>query len=112
MVAKEIPGWPPTAGTCDAATSTSAEPATFKGRKLYSSTFVPIDLDEPSSWFRVVPTALALARCFKARLTLGTVLEDKVAARKSQWSAIGYREMLSTASARLGLLADELRGDS
>ena len=79
---------------------------------MYTSILVPIDLEEPSSWSKAVPTALALARCFEARLTLATVLEDKVAAREAQWSSIGYRELLSTASARLGLLADELRSDS
>lgn len=79
---------------------------------MYSSILVPIDLDEPSSWSKAVPTALAVARCFKARLTLATIVEEKVAAREAQWSAIGYRELLSTASARLGTLADGLRGDA
>lgn len=79
---------------------------------MYSSILVPIDLDEPSSWSKAVPTALAVARCFKARLTLATIVEAKVAAREAQWSAIGYRELLSTASARLGTLADGLRGDA
>lgn len=79
---------------------------------MYSSILVPIDLEEPSSWSKAVPTALALAQCFNARLTLATVVEGKMAARQAQWSSIGYRELLSTASARLGLLADELRGKS
>lgn len=79
---------------------------------MYSSILVSIDLEEPSSWSKAVPTALALARCFKARLTLATVIEDKVAAREAQWSAIGYRELLSTANARLCLLADELCGET
>ena len=78
---------------------------------MYSSILVPVDLEEPSSWSRSVPTALALARCFQARLTMTTIVEDRVAARDAQWSAIGYRELLATADARLVLLADELRGD-
>lgn len=79
---------------------------------MYSSILVPIDLEEPSSWSKAVPTALALARCFNARLTLATIVEDKVAAREAQWSSIGYRELLSTTNARLGALADELRGEA
>lgn len=78
---------------------------------MYSSILVPVDLEEPSSWSKAVPTALAMARCFKARTTLATIVEDKTAAREAQWSAIGYRELLSTASARLGSLADKLRGE-
>jgi nucleotide-binding universal stress UspA family protein len=79
---------------------------------VYASILLPVDLDEPTSWSRAMPTALALARCFAARLTLATVVEDRMAAREAQWSAIGYRELLSTASARLGLLADQVRGDA
>ncbi|MDT9599292.1 universal stress protein [Sphingosinicella rhizophila] len=79
---------------------------------MYSSILVPVDLEEPSSWSKAVPTAVALALCFKARVTLATVVEDKAAAREVQWSAIGYRELLSTASARLGLLAEELRSET
>ena len=79
---------------------------------MYSSILVPVDLEEPSSWLKAVPTALELARCFKAPLTLGTVIEDRVAALEAQWSAVGFRELLSTASARLAQLADELRGTS
>jgi nucleotide-binding universal stress UspA family protein len=79
---------------------------------MYSSILVPIDLEEPSSWSKALPTALALARCFQSRLTLATIVEDRVAALQAQWSAIGYRELVSTAKARLGSLADSLRGDS
>ena len=79
---------------------------------MYSSILVPVDLEEPSSWSKAVPTALALAGCFKARVTLATIVEDKVAAREAQWSAIGYQELLSTAAAHLSLLAEELRGDA
>ena len=57
--------------------------ALYRGRQLYSSTLVPIDLEEPSSWSKAVPTALAQARCFEARLTLAAVVEDRVAAREA-----------------------------
>lgn len=79
---------------------------------MYSSILVPIDLEEPGSWAKAVPTALALARCFKARLTMATIVEDKEAAREAQWSPIGYRELLSTTQVRLARLADELCGDT
>ena len=79
---------------------------------MYASILVPIDLDEPSSWSKAVPTALALAKCFGAAVTLATVVEDKTGRREAQWSAIAYRELLQTAAARLASLADELRGDA
>ena len=79
---------------------------------MYTSILVPIDLADPSSWSKALPTALALARCFGARLTLSTVVEKGVAARDAQWSSIGFRELLSTASARLALLADDLPADT
>ena len=79
---------------------------------MYSSILVPIDLDEPSSWSKAVPAALALAKCFGARCTLATVVEDSLAAREAQWSSIAFRELLATAGARLSLLVDDLRGDT
>lgn len=78
---------------------------------MYSSILVPVDLEEPSSWAKALPVAVSLAKCFQAQLTLATVVEDKVAVRDTQWSAIGYRELLSTASAKLKLLVEDIRGD-
>lgn len=78
---------------------------------MYSSILVPIDLDEPGSWSKAVPAALSLAKCFGARCTLATVVEDSLAAREAQWSSIGLRELLSTANARLSLLVHELGND-
>ena len=78
---------------------------------MFSSLLVPIDLDEPSSWEKAVPVAVALARCFGARLTLATVVEDRSAALEAQWSGIAYRELLKRAEARLASLADEYCGD-
>lgn len=78
---------------------------------MYASILVPIDLDEPSSWSKPVPTALALARCFGAGVTLATVVEDRLAGREAQWSGIAYRELLKRTEARLASLADQLRGD-
>lgn len=78
---------------------------------MYASILVPIDLDEPSSWLKAVPTALALGRCFESRLTLTTIVEDSSAARAAQWSAIGFRELISVTKARLGSLADKMQQD-
>lgn len=78
---------------------------------MYSSILVPVDLDEPSSWEKSVLVGLALAQAFGARITLATVVPDNVAGRQSQWSAIGYRRLLDTATARLGSLAAELAVD-
>lgn len=79
---------------------------------MYSSILVPVDLDEPSSWEKSVPVGLALASAFNARIALATVVPDTVAEREAQWSAIGYRRLLDVAAARLGLLADELQGET
>lgn len=79
---------------------------------MYSSILVAIDLDEPSSWSKAVPVAVSLAKCFNARCTLATVVEDSYLAREAQWSSIGVREILSTADARLSLLAENLRGEA
>jgi nucleotide-binding universal stress UspA family protein len=73
---------------------------------------VAIDLDQSSSWSKAVPVAVSLAKCFNARCTLATVVEDSYLAREAQWSSIGVREILSTANARLSLLADGLRGEA
>ena len=79
---------------------------------MYSSILVPIDLDEPSSWSKAVPAALSLAKCFGARCTLATVVEDRLAAREAQWSSIGLRELLLKADARLSSLIHDLRNDA
>ena len=79
---------------------------------MYSSILVPIDLDESSSWSKAVPAALSLAKCFGARCTLATVVQDSVAAREAQWSPIAFRELLATAGARLSVLAGDLSSDA
>lgn len=77
---------------------------------MFASILVPVDLDEPSSWSKAVPAALAFAQCFDARLTIATVVDDRIAARSAQWSSIAYRELLSTSRARLISLAGDLCG--
>lgn len=75
---------------------------------MYRHLLLPLDLDEPSSWTKALPTAVSLARHFRARLTLYTVISDAHAAARAEWSAIGYRELLDVTKARLENLAAEI----
>ena len=79
---------------------------------MYSSILVPVDLDEPSSWKKAVPTALALAKCFGAKVGLVHVVSDVLLAVEAEWSGLALRRILDTARARLALLADKLRADA
>ena len=76
---------------------------------MYSSILVPVDLDEPGSWHKAVPTALAIGRCFGAKVGLVHVVSDVLLAVEAEWSGLALRRILETARARLGLLADELK---
>lgn len=71
---------------------------------MFRKILVAIDLDEPTSWARALPVALALARMSGAHLTLGTVVTDWEAVA-DQWSPAAYRERLETARLRLFALA-------
>ena len=73
---------------------------------MYSSIVAAVDLDQPESWAKALPVACALSRGFAARLTLCTVVRDADAVVEAQWSAIGYRQMLEVARARLAELAE------
>lgn len=74
---------------------------------MYSSILTAVDLDKPASWGKALPVSIALARCFSARLTLCSVVLDRTAMLETEWSGIGYREMLKVAAARLQTLAAE-----
>ncbi|KXS36963.1 MAG: universal stress protein UspF [Halomonadaceae bacterium T82-2] len=43
---------------------------------MYRKIVLPVDLNEPASWERALPTALALCRTFGASLHVVTVLPD------------------------------------
>lgn len=73
---------------------------------MFKSILIAVDLDDPTSWSRVRPVALPLARMSGARLTLGTVVTDWEEL-PDQWSPAGYRERIETAHARLSGLAEE-----
>lgn len=77
---------------------------------MYRSILVPVDLDQPSSWEKALPTAVALCQCFGASLTLATVVPERAVMLEAQWSPIAYREMLEVARARLGSLASSVEG--
>jgi len=73
---------------------------------MYRNILVPVDLDEPSSWEKSLPTAAALARCFDAPLALVTVVPDWNLILEVQRAPIAYREFLEIARARINALAE------
>ena len=74
---------------------------------MYSSILVPVDLDEPTSWERTVPTALALRRCFDAWLAFVYVVPGSLLALEAQWSSLSLRRILDRNRTRLMKLADD-----
>lgn len=74
---------------------------------MFKNIFVPIDIDEPTSWSKALPTAVGLAKSSNASLTLGTVIPDWEATRDAQWSPPTYRKMLEVARFRVDKIADE-----
>ena len=77
---------------------------------MYRRILVPVDIDEPSSWAKSLPTAVALAERFEASLALVTVVPNQTLVLQAEWSPIAYREMLEVASARLASLAGSVAG--
>ena len=74
---------------------------------MYRNILLAVDLDEPGSWARALPTGIALAHAFSARLTICSVVRDAEAALEAEWSPIGYREMLDAAKVRLAGIASD-----
>lgn len=72
---------------------------------MYRSILLPVDLDQPSSWAKSLPTAVALCRCFDATLALATVVPDWNLILEAQRSPIAFREFVDIATARLATLA-------
>jgi len=75
---------------------------------VYSRILVPVDLEEPSSWSKAVPSALALADAFKVSVTLCTIVPNTVATVEAQWSQLTLKKLLDVAQAKLALLANDL----
>jgi nucleotide-binding universal stress UspA family protein len=75
---------------------------------MYRSILVPVDLDQPSSWEKSLPTAVALCRSFDASLALVTVVPDFELMLEAQWSPITFREFVDAATVRLATLADSV----
>lgn len=75
---------------------------------MYSRILVPVDLDEPSSWSKAVPTAMAMAKTFDATVTLCTVVPESLVALKTEWTSVSMRSLLEEARTRLLVLAREL----
>ena len=74
---------------------------------MYSSILVPVDLDEPSSWEKAVPAALALGRCFNAKIAFVYVVPESLLALEAQWSSLSLRQIFDRNHTRLMKLADD-----
>lgn len=74
---------------------------------MYSSILVAVDIDEPSSWEKSLPAALAIGRCFNARIALVYVVPEKLLMIEAQWSGLAVRQILDHAHTRLAQLASE-----
>lgn len=75
---------------------------------MYSSILVAIDINEPSSFEKSVPVALALGKCFGARIALGYVVTDLQLEVEAEWSGLALARLIKTAEARLQLIASEI----
>jgi universal stress protein F len=78
---------------------------------MYSSILVAVDTDRPAASLEEALTVAGdLARRGSARLTLCTVVRDLDAELETQWSAIGYRELIDLARVRLREIASSVEG--
>lgn len=77
---------------------------------MYRSILVPVDLHEPSSWEKALPTAVALCKSFGASLAIVNVVPDIRLILDAQWSPISMREIVDTARVALDALADTVEG--
>ena len=73
---------------------------------MYRRLLIPVDVDEPSSWAKALPTAVTLARCYSAHLTLATVIPAWTAIEQAQWFPAALRELADVARGRLASLAE------
>ena len=67
---------------------------------MFERIMLPLDLDEPSSWAKALPVAVAFAEANRSNLSLATVISDWVATRDVQWSPLGYRRLVKDAELR------------
>lgn len=73
---------------------------------MYRKILVPIDLDQPASWSDVLLTATSLAKCFKATMTICSVVSNSDLILQGEWLPIGVEQLLFDARVRLeGLTA-------
>jgi len=77
---------------------------------VYRSILVPIDVGQPSSWEKSIPTAVALCRCFSASLALTTIVPNQQLMLEAEWSAAAFRQLIDIAKARLAAIADSITG--
>jgi nucleotide-binding universal stress UspA family protein len=75
---------------------------------MYSEILLPIDLDEPSSWTKALPTAVDLCRASQARLHMLTVVPEFRRPGVVEFLPNDYeRRVLSGANQRLNMLIEE-----
>ena len=67
---------------------------------MYRNILVPIDVAHESSWRRAIPTAIELAKCFGATLTITTVVRD-IEAIFTGYFPPGYAWMIDRAQNEL-----------
>ena len=67
---------------------------------MYRNILVPIDVAHESSWRRAIPTAIELAKCFGATLTITTVVRD-IEAIFTGYFPPGYAWMIERAQNEL-----------
>lgn len=68
---------------------------------MYRKILVPIDLDQPASWSDVLLTATSLADCFKATMTICSVVSNSDLILQGEWLPIGVEQLLFDARVRL-----------
>ena len=74
---------------------------------MFKSVFVPLDLEEPSSWSKALPVGADMAKMSDASLTLGTIISNWDASREAQWSPEGLSRMIGDAERQLRKVAVE-----
>lgn len=74
---------------------------------MFARIFVPINLNDASSWSRALPVAVSLAQGSETRLTLGTILPHWVSTRDADWSWDADRRLEDVACQRLRSIAKQ-----
>jgi Universal stress protein UspA and related nucleotide-binding proteins len=74
---------------------------------MFARIFVPINLNDASSWSRALPVAVTLAQASETHLKLGTILPHWVSTRDADWSWDAARRLEEVAFQRLRSIAKQ-----